>query len=218
MCAGLSACQPAPEISDSAIRRNQADHRVQVLFDKAQPLLQQPVFDKPVAYLDELIILQKLVKQADTVYREARISHVTHPEFEQVAQQLKQSNVPLAKASLDAFEQAIDIALAFKQKKAAVESLPIYDNTLAKRALLEELKVLNQELEDCCTDQIHSINQLLQHNAHEFNEVIRLGHSTLDYMGMLIREDIDVKTLQQKISEQRQYLALLNNEKAEQTP
>ncbi|GGW88599.1 hypothetical protein [Alteromonas halophila] len=196
-------CEQASQKTDSMVRRDAADTEYQALIDKAQALTSPTTFSEPVRHLSELIIIQNLVAESKAVYKDARILHWDDSDVEALESRLQSINQPLALASLDAFSTALDMSLTFKKKKTDVESLPVSDNTLAKQALLTHLKTFNAELDACCVEKITLINRFLSSEKEKYFDVIKLGHNTLHYMGMLIRGEITEQALRNKIASQR---------------
>ena len=198
-----TACDKAPEKTDSMIRRDTADAQSQALIDKAMQLTSQSTFKNPSAHLDDLVIIQNLLRESRQLYRQAKITDWDNPELTALESQLQSLNKPLALESLNAVSTAIDKSIAFKQKKADVESLPVYDNSVAKRALYTHLEKLNSDLESCCLDKILLINRFLRTEQNKYYDVIKLGHNTLYNMGLLIRGEISEDELRSKIARQR---------------
>lgn len=199
-------CDQAPTKTDSMIRRDTAKTKSQVLVDKAELLTTESTFTHPSEHLDELIMIQNLLRESRQVYRDARIKDWRNPALTKLASRLKSVNNQLALESLRAVDVAIDKSIAFKQKKTDVESLPVPDNSVAKRALYTHLEKFNTELETCCLDKIMLINRFLRTEQEKYYDVIKLGHNTLYNMGLIIRDEINEDKLRKEIDEARRVI------------
>ncbi len=196
----VSGCEQPPAKTDSMIRRDNATSESAALVTKAQELVTPTTFSTPQNHLDELVMIQGLLRDAKEVYREAKITNWNDPELTSLEAQIISINRPLALSSLEAFDTAISKSVKFKKKKQSVESLPVYDNTLAKQALFTHLKEFNSDLESCCLDKILLINRFLRTEAEKYYSTIKLGHNTLHYMGKLIRDEVSEAELRQRVS------------------
>lgn len=131
-----TGCNQAPTKTDPIIRRDTANTESQAWVYKAQQLTTQSTFKTPSAHLDELIMIQNLVRESIQLYREARITGWENASLTELESQLQSVNKPLALESLNALDVAIDKSIVFKQKKTDGESLPVSDNSLAKMCAL----------------------------------------------------------------------------------
>ncbi|MCU7554146.1 hypothetical protein OCL06_06010 [Alteromonas sp. ASW11-19] len=193
------------------IRRNAADNEAAILVEKASQLGNEYVWQQPEENLAELEMIQSLVHEAHQVYSSARIVGWKNSELTALKARLASIRVPLAEASLNAFDQAITKSMAFRQYKTEVETLPVANNDVAKQALYKHLDAFNKDLKDCCVNRILLINRFLTADRDKFYGTMKLGQNTMYYMGLLIRGDITSDVLREKVSNERRKLQTSGN-------
>ncbi len=204
-------CDQASIRTESMIRRDMANAEAARLVTKAQALATHDVLHQPSQHLDDLIMIQDLLAAARKTYTDAKILKWHNSELAALQSKLTSLNEPLARRSLDAFEMALVKSKKFKQKKSDVETLPVYDNSLAKKALFTHLETFNADLKACCINKIKFINRFLITEKQKYYEVIKLGRNTSYFMGMYIRDEISESTLRKMIDEHRRALEKFGN-------
>ena len=204
-----SACTPEPVLTESMLRRNAAESDVRILVGKAENMMSPHLLAEPYQYLDELILIERTLKNARLVYKKAKIVSWENEKLVGMEKKMQTLNKPLALYSLATFQHAIERSLILKQKKLNVEALLQYDKVLAKKALFQEVDTFNKELDLCCIERINLINQFLLSEKEKYDSVIKLTHNTLHYMGKLIRGEISEARLRDKVKQIR--LLIENN-------
>lgn len=202
----LTGCNTEPEKTDSMIRREKADLASLELVKKAQALITTEVLASPDEHLDELLLAKESLYLAKMVYKDARILNWKNAPLTTLDEQIIGLNNTLAQSSLDALRLALDKTKAFKKQKEEVETLPVYDNTVAKQGLQRTLNEFNEDLNDCCIKNMASINRLLSAEKKTFRELIKLNHNALLYLGKYVREEIQAKEIADMIQSEQNKL------------
>lgn len=197
----LSACDTQPQKTDSMLRREKADVDALEYVNKAKNLVTQSVLTSPSEHLDELTLAKQAVWSAKNVYKEARILNWDNPQLVELDSTLLSLNQKLAQSSIDALSLALDKTREFKQAKIEVETLPVYDNTVAKQGLQRSLVAFNQDLNACCIQKASTINRFLQEQRKQYRGLIKLNHNALLYLSQYVQDEMSEREIRDMIAE-----------------
>lgn len=193
-----SGCDTEQKMTESMLRRQAADKSYAESMAQVRAIITPQVTALPLENIDEIILAYRQIHEARQIYQKAKIVDWDESELNTYQQQLEALNKPLALKSLALMDELIDKSVVFKQKKREVETLPVYDNAVAKQGLYSQLDLFNEDVKTCCTDDINLINQVLSTEQGKYYEVMKLGQNALFHMGRLIRNEVTEQELRQR--------------------
>ncbi|MBU2876639.1 hypothetical protein [Aliiglaciecola lipolytica] len=185
----LVGCQQEPAKTDAMLYREATVTQAQIPLDKALLLLTPEVRNAPMANLDTLIIANQGLRDARQVYAKNNITHYQDEkltELEGVIQALEPNLVDRAKSLLN---QVVDRTSELRKQIEEAKNQPFSARGNDTAQLVEFLgKQYNEDVKDCCLNQLSQIDQLLKSKSKEHRELIILIRSINQELATVIKQ------------------------------
>lgn len=185
----LSACDQAPQKTDSMLRLENAHKQAQLLVNQANGLLKPEVIQEPAQHLDTLVYASEITKDALKVYKNLNILSWDNAELELLQQRLSSMHPALAKQAIVLIKQLVERTAELRIRIEEIKNRPYGSQSTSTVNMVEYLsKEYNTDIQACCLVDLGRISKLLSENRTQYRSFIEIINNITRELEAVIKD------------------------------